>query len=79
MGICPFDRASTKKEVDSKDNETDNSELIPLATWLAKQQGIDFHLLQRQGHTPLHKVSFYCHEFFSTTLIVFADKYHFIR
>lgn len=31
--------------------------LLPLAKWLAEQPGVDFHKRQRQGHTPLHKVS----------------------
>ena len=35
----------------------DGRDLIPLATWLAEQPGIDFHRCQRQGHTSLHKAS----------------------
>lgn len=58
LGICPFDRANQKNH-SNNDNDpvNDGSGLIPIAKWLATQSGIDWHLRQRQGHTPLHKAS----------------------
>lgn len=47
IGISPLDRAG----------DSDGNALLPLAKWLARQDGVDFSLRQRQGHTPLHKAS----------------------
>ena len=45
------------KEEKNFQDHSDNDSLIPLARWLAQQKKINFHLKQRQGHTPMHKVS----------------------
>ena len=47
IGICP----------QSQCTDDTGADLLPLAVWLAKQPGIDFYKRQRQGHTPMHKVS----------------------
>lgn len=39
---------------------TSGRHLIPMATWLA-EQGVDFHVRQRQGHTCLHKAAWQGH------------------
>lgn len=41
IGLCP--------------RQTPGEDIVTFARWLAQQPGIDFHVKQRQGHSPLHK------------------------
>ena len=55
LGISPTERANyNSNEENSYD---DGRDLLPLAEWLASQDGIDFTIKQRQGHSVLHKAS----------------------
>ncbi len=42
IGLCPHEESTA---------------LIPMAKWLDSQPGVNFHLKQRQGHSPLHKAA----------------------
>ena len=53
--ISEVHNESIRDEMSYDDNA--GSQLLPLAKWLAEQDGIDFNAKQRQGHTPLHKVN----------------------
>ncbi|OEU20164.1 ankyrin, partial [Fragilariopsis cylindrus CCMP1102] len=68
IGIAPKHRANftttttttnennNEYEDENNNNENDNGhDLLPLIKWLSKQDGINFFIKQRQGHTALHK------------------------
>ena len=61
IGIAPKHRANFTTTTSTNENEDENNEndnghdLLPLIKWLSKQDGINFFIKQRQGHTALHK------------------------
>lgn len=62
LGICPTGRANEDQTVEagtitSEVRSDDGRGLLPLATWLANQSGLDYTAKQKQGHTALHKAS----------------------
>lgn len=59
LGIAPVERANYNSTRDIFYD--DGRDLLPLAQWLAKQPGVDFSKLQRQGHSALHKASWAGH------------------
>ena len=50
VGLCPTNRLKEDKNIDG-------SSILPMLRWLAGLDGIDFHLVQKQGHTSLHKAA----------------------
>ena len=58
IGLCP--------------RQTPGTDIVTFARWLAQQPGIDFHMKQRQGHSPLHKSAWGGH----LDLIQYLKKEH---
>lgn len=74
IGICSIDRANFRRGSERYNAcwYDDGRDLLPLASWLAEQPGIDFQCRQRQGHTALHKAAWGGH----LALIKYLHTHH---
>ena len=83
IGLCPHNRANhdvlIQEKTDSGEecltSNDDGYGLIPLAKWLSTNQGIDFRLVQKQGHTSLHKVKYIQHICIYNISIIFSISF----
>lgn len=53
VGLCPLYRLSE----DDNNNDKEGVSILPMLEWLAGLESISFRLLQKQGHTSLHKAA----------------------